>query len=268
MQTVPQRPEASTVDGISAVFDQWRAAMVKETTANVSIAPAGRETQKTPKWETDARERVKAGVRKFSKPLAEMVARDANEGDTRLLVTDFLCETLGFDKFTDLATEYRVRGEFADYGVRIDRQLVAFVEVKRVTTTLSRKHLRQIESYAVNEGVEWMILTNGAQWHVYHLTPGMPVEIDLVLEVDLLGPDQLAKRVDGLFHITREGFKHGAIDDLWRARRATAPKAIAKILRSAPVVAAVRKELRHQKYRADDTEVLALIHSALRDECQ
>ena len=37
------------------------------------------------------------GSRNFSKPLTELVARDANEGDTRLLVTDFLCEGLGYD---------------------------------------------------------------------------------------------------------------------------------------------------------------------------
>lgn len=52
-------------------------------------------------------------------------------GDTRLLVTDMLCYGLGYDKFDDLTTEFAVRGEFADYGVRIDKQLVAFIEVKR-----------------------------------------------------------------------------------------------------------------------------------------
>lgn len=53
--------------------------------------------------------------------MADLVARDANEGDTRLLVTDFLCEGLGYDKYEDLTTEYQVKGEFADYGVRLDK---------------------------------------------------------------------------------------------------------------------------------------------------
>jgi hypothetical protein len=48
-----------------------------------------------PKWEAEARDRLRAGLRRFSKPLADLAARDANEGDTRLLVTDFLCEALG-----------------------------------------------------------------------------------------------------------------------------------------------------------------------------
>jgi hypothetical protein len=66
---------------------------------------------------------------------------------------------------------------------------VAFIEVKRVATKLSTRHLRQVEMYAVNEGVEWIILTNGAVWQVYHITGGLPVVIDLALEIDLLGDE-------------------------------------------------------------------------------
>ena len=51
--------------------------------------PAARQM---PKWETEARDRVRTAIRRFAKPLADLVARDANEGDTRLLVTDFLCD--------------------------------------------------------------------------------------------------------------------------------------------------------------------------------
>jgi hypothetical protein len=110
------------------------------------------------------------GYSDASATVADLVARDANEGDTRLLVTDFLCDGPGFDKYADLTTEYQVKGEFADYGLRIDRGLVAFIEVKRVATKLSTRHLRQVEMYTVNEGVEWIILTNGAVWQVYHIT--------------------------------------------------------------------------------------------------
>jgi hypothetical protein len=226
------------------------------------------ERPKMPKWEADARERVKLGIRKFSKPLAEFLARDANEGDTRLLVTDILCEALGYDKYTDLATEYMVKGEFADFGVRIDKQLVAFIEVKRVATKLNQHHLRQVEMYAVNEGIEWMLLTNGIQWQAYHMTPGMPVSIDLALEVDLLGPEPPAKKVEALFHLTREALKRHLIDDLWKAKRTTAPRAIAQILASPAVVTVVRKELGRQGYRATDAESAALVKAAIRSDCQ
>lgn len=241
---------------------------------NSSVATAENEVTSTdpkkarkktaPKWETDARERLKSAIRKFSKPLSELVARDANEGDTRLLVTDFLCEGLGYDKYTDLTTEYQVRGEFADYGVRIEKDLIAFIEVKRVATKLDAKHLRQVEMYAVNEGVQWVILTNGANWKVYHITGGLPVIIDLALDVNLLGEESLQYKANLLYYLTRESLKRQQIDDLWRAKRATSPKSLARVLLAPPVLAAVQKELRRQTgHVVEATEIEKLLKSTL-----
>ena len=222
-----------------------------------------------PKWETAAQERVKAAIKKFNKPLADLLARDANEGDTRLAVTDFLCEGLGYDKFADLTTEYMIRGEYADYGVRIDKELVAFIEVKRISTRLNAKHLRQVQMYAVNEGVEWMILTNGAEWQVYHLTGGLPVVTDIAFTVNLLGDGTPAQKAKALCYLTRESFKRRQIDELWRARKATSPESLGNVLRSEAVVAAVRRELWKQTgHRLEPGDVLALLQdTVLRPEC-
>jgi hypothetical protein len=185
-----------------------------------------------PKWETETRERVRAGIRKFARPLNDLIARDANEGDTRMLVNRMLTDVLGYDEFSELTTEYAVKGEFADYGIRIDRDLVAFVEVKRVATKLGAKHLRQAEMYAVNEGVEWIILTNGADWRAYHLSAGLPVEIDLALDVNLVGDATTAQKAEQLFYLSRESLKRRQIDDVWKAKRATSPKSLASVLAS------------------------------------
>ncbi|HZP56438.1 MAG TPA: type I restriction enzyme HsdR N-terminal domain-containing protein [Dehalococcoidia bacterium] len=222
-----------------------------------------------PAWQYRARERLRTGIKRYSRRLAELRARDANEGDTRFLVTDFLCEALGFDKYDDLTTEYQVKGEFADYGIRIDKDLIAFIEVKRVTTKLGPKHLHQVEMYAVNEGVEWMILTNGSNWQVYHVTGGLPVEIDLTLDVDLLGDATSAQKVNLLFYLTRESLKRRQIDELWRQKRATSPKALASVLCTDSVARAIRKELRRQSGQMIDTrEVTQLLReTVIRADC-
>ena len=226
--------------------------------------PKKAHKKSAPKWELDTRERLRSAIRKFSKPLSELVARDANEGDTRLLVTDFLCEGLGYDKYTDLTTEYQVRGEFADYGVRIEKDLIAFIEVKRVATKLDAKHLRQVEMYAVNEGVQWVILTNGANWKVYHITGGLPVIIDLALDVNLLGEESLQYKASLLYYLTRESLKRQQIDDLWRAKRATSPKSLARVLLAPPVLAAVQKELRRQTgHVVEPTEIEKLLKNTV-----
>jgi hypothetical protein len=240
--------------------------VVVATTQPVEPPPKSRSS---PKWETDARDRVKAGIRRFTKPLTDLVERDANEGDTRLLVTDFLTDALGFDKYADLTTEYQVKGEFADYGVRIDKELVAFIETKRVNTKLGPKHLRQVQMYAVNEGVEWLILTNGVNWQLYHLTFSQPVVIDPVLDVDLMGDETPAQKVGKLFYLTRDALKRKQVDELWKQRLATSPKALADAVLAEPVVTAIRRELWRQRgHRIENGEVTKLLRdTVLRPEC-
>lgn len=217
-----------------------------------------------PKWESAARDRIRTAIRRFAKPLADLVERDANEGDTRLLVTDFLCDGLGYDKYEDLTTEYQVKGEFADYGIRIDKQLVAFIEVKRCTQKLGLRHLRQVQMYAVNEGVEWMILTNGQVWQVWHLTGGLPVSVDLATEVDLLSDDSLATKADRMFYLSKDALKRHLLDDLWRVKAATSPRSLALVVTSDVVLEAIRKELRKQtSYNCDVGEIKRAIESDL-----
>src|SRR5215216_2848643 len=232
-------------------------------------SPTKKASTSAPKWEFAVRERLKAAIKKFSKPLTDLVARDANEGDTRLLVTDMLCEAFGFDKYSELTTEYRVKGEFADYGIRIDKDLIAFLEVKRVATRLAAKHLRQVESYAINEGVEWVILTSGVVWQVYHITGGLPIVVDLALEVDLLNEDTLAQRANQLYYLTKESLKRRQMDALWQAKRATSPKSLAKVLRSDSVIAALRKELKRTTGQpVTEVEIVRLLNeTVLRPEC-
>jgi hypothetical protein len=234
--------------------------MDEQTVKGGRPAPAG------PKWEATVRDRLRAGIRKFSRPLADLVDRDANEGDTRLLVTDFLCDVLGFDKYEDLTTEYQVKGEFADYGVRIDKELVAFIETKRVATKLAEKHLRQVQMYAVNEGVEWVILTNGVEWQAYHLdaSGGLPVLTELVLSVNLVEEGSRGQRVEGLFYLSREALRKRQINELWERTRATSPKTLARILVAAPVAEAIRKELRRQTgQRVEPNEVVKLLRDTI-----
>ncbi len=225
--------------------------------------------RQSPKWEADARDRIKAAMKKYGKALTSIIDADANEADTRLFVTDFLCDGLGFDKYTELSTEYRVKNEYADYGIRLDKDLVAFVEVKRINTKLGPKHLRQVQAYAVNEGVEWMILTNGAQWQVYHLGDKIPAVVDLAMSIDLVSEESPSHKANQMFYLSRESFKRRKLDELWQAKRATSPKSLSGILLSPAVVDAVRKELKKTTgYSVDAAEVSRLLReTCIKPEC-
>jgi hypothetical protein len=63
--------------------------------------------------------------------------------------------------------------------------------------------------------------------------------------------------------------KRRQIDELWKARRATAPKSLASVLLSAPVTEAIRKELRRGTgQRVEPAEIAKLLReTVLRPEC-
>jgi predicted type IV restriction endonuclease len=218
-----------------------------------------------PKWEQAAKDRIRAALRRYAKPLNDLIARDANEGDTRLFVTDLLCDVFGYDKYENLTTEFQVRGEFADFGIRIDKQLFAFIEVKRATTKLGAKHLRQVEMYAVNEGVPWLLLTNGGEWRVYHLAPGMPVTIDLAFTVSLSDTQvPPATKIDHLFYLTKEAMKRDLIESLWKQQAATAPAQLIKALSAPSVLAEIRREVRKRSgQNVKESDVSRLIRDTL-----
>jgi stress response protein SCP2 len=224
-----------------------------------------------PKWEQAARARLEKAIARAIDPLRELRERNANEGDTRLLVTEMLVEGLGFDRFRDLTTEMKVKADFADYGMHVEHELVAFLEVKRITTTINERHLKQVRNYALDAGVAWMILTNGAIWQAYHLTlkPGAPVETDLTIDVNLLGPDTPAQKADALFLLTRESLRRRQIDAYWHREQARSARSLARAILAEPVLDALRRELRRQTGHNEPVDEIKglLVASVLQPEC-
>ena len=217
----------------------------------------------TRKWEGTAKARISSSLKRLAKPTMMLREKDAAEADTRHLVTDFLVEVLGYDKYENLTAEFNVKGDWADYGIRIEKQLVAFVEVKRITQKLSVTHLRQVESYALKEGVQWAILTNAQVWQVYFVQPikGQQSEVTLVFEVDTLD-DSLrpSQKTDLLFLISREGLSKGLLEKFHSAQNAVSPKTLRPILLSVDVLAAIRKEVRRKtKHLVDEKDLKSAV---------
>jgi hypothetical protein len=97
-------------------------------------------------------------------------------------------------------------------------------------------------------------------WQVYHITGGLPVAIDLALEVDLLGDEPPAHKVNQLFYLSRESLRKRQIDELWKAKRATSPASLAQVLISENVAESIRKELwRQTGHRVETAEIVRLL---------
>ena len=190
-------------------------------------------------------DRAKANLRRYQKILGSAHARDVNESDTCVIVSDFLADVLGYDKYSELTTELAIKSTFCDLALRVGGKIQFLIEVKSVGTDLRENHLRQATDYAANQGIEWVLLTNGARWSAHRVRFEQPIQTDEVFAVDLLDEscstkDLLAK----LYLISRDASNTAAIEDYLRRKDATSRYIIAQLLLAAPTLKILRRQLR------------------------
>jgi predicted type IV restriction endonuclease len=242
---------------------------MSEISVDTSVATSTPKSTATsaPKWELSAKSRVSTGLKKLIKPTLMLKDKDAAEADTRHLVTDILVDVLGYDKYENLTAEFAVKGDWADYGIRIDKQLQAFIEVKRITQKLSASHLKQVESYALKEGVQWAILTNAQVWQAYHVMPvkGQQSEVTLIFEVDILDENlKPSLKTDLMFLISKEGLSKGRLTEYLSAQNAISPKTLKPIFLSDDVLSAVRREIKRKtKFNVDPKDLKQAVKRVL-----
>jgi len=205
-------------------------------------------------------------LKKYKHVVEEALKRESNEADTSNIINDMLGDFWGYDKFFDVTSEYRIRGQFADYGVKANGKVIFFIEVKAVNITLNENHLFQVTSYAVNEGVEWVVLTNGHSWQLYHIVFGQPIDRDLVLSFDILDKKAQAKDLAGkMAYLAKESFAKRCPDSLWKKRLALSKESLLEVLNSNKVLNVTRTVLRKKTgYKASPKELSELIRAAFK----
>lgn len=188
---------------------------------------------------------VQSGMRKYLGILEIARKKDVNESDTSNIVNDILGDVLGYDKFFDVTTEYKIRGQYADYGIRINDKILAFIEVKAIGIALNQNHLFQVASYAVHEGVDWVILTNGHVWQLYRIQETKPVETLLVTSIDLLSSEiKNSEKVKVLSSFHKRNFLSGHLESLWREKSCVNPSVLKSIIKSKRCLDFLKRELR------------------------
>lgn len=210
-------------------------------------------------------ERIVASLKRFQPILSSAKARDVNEADTVVIVTDLLSEVLGYDKYSEVTREHSIKSTFCDLAIKIDGRVEFLIEVKAIGLELKEQHLKQAVDYAANQGVEWVALTNGVQWRVYRVSFAKPIDQQLVIDIDLL---QLNPRnrehVDDLFLLTRESIVKSGLVAYHDHKEATSRFFLAAILLSDTVLETIRRELR--RVSSDVKVSVEDIRTTLMDE--
>jgi hypothetical protein len=105
-------------------------------------------------------ERLIAGLKRYQPIVAAAKARDANETDTVTIVKGMLNDLFGYDKYTEVTSEFAIKGNYCDLAIKLDGALATLIEVKAVGLDLKDSHVIQAVNYAANQGTNWVLLAN------------------------------------------------------------------------------------------------------------
>jgi len=97
-------------------------------------------------------ERIVGGIKKYQPVLAAAKSRDVGETDTVTIIKDMLADIFGYDKYSELTSEFAIRGTYCDLAIKLENQLTTLIEVKAIGLELKENHVKQAVDYAVNQG--------------------------------------------------------------------------------------------------------------------
>lgn len=190
-------------------------------------------------------ERFVAVLKRFQPVIASARTRDVNESDTVIIVTDMLGDLFGYDKYSEITSEHAIKGTYCDLAVRLDGKVRLLIEVKAIGLELKDSFVKQAVDYAANQGVDWVVLTNGEVWRCYKLAFVKPIEAELVFEINISKLDPRSENDLGmLFTLSKEGWGKSALGDYHEQCQALSRFVIAALIQTDAVVDVIRREIR------------------------
>ncbi len=190
-------------------------------------------------------DRLARSVSKFQQVLQAARDRDVNESDTVSIIKDMLHEVFGYDKYMEVTSEFAVRQTFCDLAIKIDNKVEFLLEVKAVGGDLKEGHLRQAIDYGANNGVQWVILTNGMEWQVYKIKFEKPIDYDLVCSFNFSELDPKSEeQQEKLYIVCKEGLVKDAREQFHEKILTVNRFILGAIILSDEIVGRIRRELR------------------------
>ena len=169
------------------------------------------------------------------------------EADVVMYLVQFFKDVLGYDIFTEISKEYQVKDKYCDIAIKLNGQVEFLVEVKQPGTRLMDRHIEQAENYAMRSGTKWVILTNGCEWRVFHLSFDEEggVESTLAFKIDLIKDFEERPKdvIEKFSFLHKKYYLKGELDKFWKKKTLLVPKSLAKSLFTENVLKTIGREI-------------------------
>lgn len=212
-------------------------------------------------------------LRRFATAFREARDRGANESDTVMFLVKFFEEVLEYDSLKgEISKELEIKDRYCDVALKIDGTVRILVEGKSAgIKCLVDKHIEQAENYASKAGIRWVVLTNGIEWKLYHLSwaENEGITHDLAWQVQLL--DEIEADSENLWEklslLSRSSVANGLLDKYWERKKALSPGSVVRVLLCEEVLRVIRRQLnKNAPARLEMEDVFNAVRDALSKE--
>ena len=214
--------------------------------------------------------RIRNDLKKFARLFLAMRESNANESETVARLRKFFEDTLGYDGIEDISSEMEMKGKYVDLCLKVDDKIRVLVEAKAAAIQLRVRQIDQAKMYAAENGFRWVLLTNGVEWNLYHVSfaEDEGIEYDPAFEVSLASP-KLDDAEEKLAILHKRAIAKGGLDRFWERKSALCAGSIGKALFHENVLRVLRREIRRQCDVLIDPEDLAVaVHEMFSQEAR
>jgi hypothetical protein len=212
---------------------------------------------------------IRKALRRFAPTLLEARKLELNEADTVVRICRFCEEVLGYDGLADVSREVNLKNKYVDVCLKVDGRVRLLVECKAASATLRERHIEQAQAYASQNNFRWVVLTNGVDWQLYHLTFDQGIEYEKAFAVSLSSDAGIEDAAEKLALLHHSSIRRGALDQYWEKATVLSPHSIARALFRDSVIMLLRRELRRESGLLIDPEDLgASLHAMLSQEAR
>jgi hypothetical protein len=188
----------------------------------------------------------KKNVSRFAQIFKDSQETGEREANVMMYVVQFLKDVLKYDVFSEISKEYQIKDKYCDIAIKLNGRVAMLIETKQPGIKLAKHHLDQAENYAMKNGTEWAILTNGCEWQLYHFqNTAEGIDRAHVFTTDLLdslqnNPEEVVGKLS-LLH--RKHFLRGDLDKYWKKRNLLTPRSLLQAVFTEDVLKKISKEL-------------------------
>jgi hypothetical protein len=118
----------------------------------------------------------------------------------------------------------------------------------------------------LNEGVEWVVLTNGRILQLYKVIFAQPIDAKFVFEINLSTAETAKECLECLKYLHRDAIPKKGLNQLWNNFIATEKTTIASILLSKPGISFLSKQIRSKfKSRFEEKVIIEALRRMISE---